>query len=55
MSNPSPTAEAAPNVSTGNPARKKALGAVGEDTDDVLSELGYAKAEVRALRERGVV
>ena len=34
---------------------EKAIGAVGEDTDDVLSELGYTEAEVRDLRERGVV
>ncbi|MCY7320189.1 MAG: CoA transferase [Ramlibacter sp.] len=33
----------------------KALGQVGEDTEDVLSELGYLEAEVRGLRERGVV
>jgi crotonobetainyl-CoA:carnitine CoA-transferase CaiB-like acyl-CoA transferase len=27
----------------------------GEHTDEVLAELGYSEAEVRALRERGTV
>jgi itaconate CoA-transferase len=32
-----------------------AVPAVGEHTDLVLAELGYARAEIEALRKRGVV
>jgi crotonobetainyl-CoA:carnitine CoA-transferase CaiB-like acyl-CoA transferase len=34
---------------------ERALGSVGEDTDDVLQELGYGAHEIAALRNEGVV
>jgi crotonobetainyl-CoA:carnitine CoA-transferase CaiB-like acyl-CoA transferase len=34
---------------------ERALGSVGEDTDDVLEELGYGADEIAALRNEGVV
>jgi crotonobetainyl-CoA:carnitine CoA-transferase CaiB-like acyl-CoA transferase len=34
---------------------ERTLGAIGEDTDDVLGELGYGQDEIGALRAAGVV
>jgi crotonobetainyl-CoA:carnitine CoA-transferase CaiB-like acyl-CoA transferase len=42
-------------LSTGRAAVRRPPPMPGEQTDEILRELGYAEADVRRLREAGVV
>jgi crotonobetainyl-CoA:carnitine CoA-transferase CaiB-like acyl-CoA transferase len=48
MANPMKLSAAPATLRNGSPL-------LGQDTDKVLTELGYAEAEIAALRENGII